>query len=147
MAKNKFIATIDRISEIASKEKWEKAYDKKLDYFCWTNTKEAKSARLVKVSNEIFLYFNSKGLVKGIGIEYLKNNFIEHNPEYKDLTKLFTEKVDGGIFIIPKNEEKKSENKFVGFVEDIIKEIKIDSWENKQSPEELEKLVSIAIGG
>ena len=146
MAKNKFITNIDHISEIAKKEKWEKAYDKKLDYFCWTNPEETKNAHLVKVSNEVILYFNSRGLIKGIGVEYLKNNFIEHNPEYKNLTKFFTEKVEKGVFTIPKNKEKGAEDEFVGFAEEIVKEIKIESWENEKSPKALEKLVSVAIG-
>jgi len=147
MAKTGIITFIDHISEIAKKEKWTKAYDKRLDYFCWTNPKESKNARLVKISNEVLIYFNSKGLIRGIGVEYLKNNFIEHNPEYKDLTNLFTKRADEGVFVIPKDKEKEKKvaDKFDDFTKELVKEIKIENWDNKQSPEALEKLVSIAI--
>lgn len=147
MAKSKIITLIDHIADIAKREKWTKAYDKELDYFCWTNQKESRNARLVKISNEVLIYFNLKGFIKGIGVEYLRNNFIEHNPKYKDLPKLFTQKVDEGIFVVPENKEKEKKvaDKFNDFTKELVKEIKIESWDNKQSPEALEKLINVAI--
>ncbi|OGZ73994.1 MAG: hypothetical protein A2908_04705 [Candidatus Staskawiczbacteria bacterium RIFCSPLOWO2_01_FULL_38_12b] len=147
MAKTKIIDLINRISEIARKEKWTKSYDRDLDYFCWTNLNQTKNARLVKISNEVLIYFNPKGLIKGIGVEYLKNNFIEHNPEYKNLTKFFTEKAEGGVFTIPKSKEKekKVSDEFDSFAKELVREVKVENWENAQSSEMLEKLISTAI--
>ncbi len=101
MRESKITNLIKNLAEIAIKNNWIKTYNKELDYFCWSKVNLSKDIREIKVSQEVLFYLNLKGAIEGFGIEYLKNNFIEHNPRYKNLTKLFTEKTNEGIFTIP----------------------------------------------
>jgi len=145
MGEFKITNLIKDLAKIAIKNNWIKTYDKELDYFRWSKVNLSKDIREIKMSQEILFYLNHRGIIEGFGIEYLKNNFIEHNPRYKNLTKLFTEKTEEGVFTIPLKQEKKVAKEFEILIGDATRDIYQENWENKKTPEELEKLLSIAI--
>ena len=145
MSTSKITNLIKNLAETAIKNNWIKTYDKELDYFCWSKVNLSKDTREIKISQEVLFYINSKEEIEGFGVEYLKNNFMEHNNRYKGLTKLFTEKTDEGIFTIPAKEEKEATEKFETLIGDITKDIYQENWENERTPEDLERLLSVAI--
>ena len=145
MEKTRFITNLNNLFKIARKDKWTPVYNRRLDFFSWTKPTLSKESHLVKVSHDVFLYFNSKGLVEGLAIEYLTSNFIEHNPSYKDLPKIFTKEIDEKIFTVPKKEEKQMEDKFEMLTETLKANIYEDSLINKQDINDLERLIKFAI--
>lgn len=145
MAKKGFTNLIDTVSEVAKRDKWVRTYNKKLDYLYWANPSISKDVRLIKASKEVFLYLSPKGLVEGIGVEYLKSNFIQHHPDYKDLPKLFTEKIDETTFVISKENKKSAVNEFERFTKDLTSDIYKENLENKQTMDDLDKLIDMAI--
>ena len=144
MEKFKIANLIKNLGKIAIKNNWIKTYNKKLDYFCWSKANLSKDIREIKISQEVLLYLNRKKVIEGFGVEYLKNNFIEHNPRYENLTKFFTEETNEGIFTIPPKQEKKVAGEFEAFVEVLTKDIYQDNWENERTSKDLEKLLSVA---
>ena len=145
MEKGKFLIILKDIAKIAKKDKWVPTYNKQLDYFSWTKPVLSEGFRLVKISHDVFLYFNKKGMLEGLDIEYLTDNFIEHNPSYKEFPKLFTEKIDGNIFSIPKEKQEKIESILPNFVTTIRADIYEDAVENNQGMEKLQNLVNVAL--
>lgn len=145
MGQTKRINLIENLIGIAEKNEWIKTYNKQLDYFCWTKPSISKNIHLIKVSKEVLLYLNPKGLIEGMGVEYFNNNFIKHNPAHKDLPGFFTEKIDEVNFAIPKKKEKEMTNEFDIFIKDLTNDIYKENFENNRTAEDLEKLVAIAI--
>ncbi len=145
MGKFKITNLINGLAKMAIKNKWIKTYDEDLDYFCWSKDNLSAETKAIKISQEVLLYLNHKGIIEGLGVEYMRNNFMEHNPRYNDLTKFFTKEIDEGIFTIPPAQEKKTQDKFEMFIGDLTKDIYQENWENKRTPEDLEKLLSVAI--
>lgn len=143
MPKRKILNLIDNLSEIAKRERWTRAYNRKLDYFCWTKPSISKNVRLVKVSKEVLLYLNSGGIIEGIGVEYLRANFIRHNPNYKGLIKLFTEKLDEATFVISKN--KKNLTIFEDFAKVLASDIYKENLEHNRTADDIERLIDVAI--
>ena len=144
MGKPKIVNLIKNLVEIAVKSNWIKTYDRELDYFCWSKANFSKDVRAIKMSREVLFYLTPKGAIEGFGVEYLKNNFIEHNPRYKNLTKAFTEKTEEGVFTISRKEEKKVAKDFETLVGALTKDICQENWENERMPEDFEELLSIA---
>jgi len=115
-----------------------------LDYFCWSKANLSKDVRAIKISQEVLFYLNPKRVIEGFGVEYLKNGFIRHNPRYKNLIKLFTEKTNEGTFTIPPKQEKKVAKDFEMLVKDLTRDIYQENW-GKRTPKDFEQLLSIAL--
>ena len=124
---------------------WIPTYNKELDYFAWTKPVLSKDSRLVKISHDVLLHFTKKGAVEGLDLEYLKGNFIEHNPDFKDFPELFTEKADKSIFTIPKEKQGTTEGTFRSFMDKVRTDIYEDTLNDRQSIDELEDLVDTAL--
>ena len=144
MEKDKFINLIDNFSNSAKLGKWQVFYDTKLDHLYWKKPKLSKDVNLVKLSHETYLYINSKKNIEGVFVEYLKNNFIEHNKKYKGMTKLFNKKVDDQVYTISKK-SKKMEDYFDKFSESIKADIYRDAIEDKNTIDDLNFVISTAL--
>ncbi len=105
MEKTKFTNLINDLSGIAERDHWTTSYDKKLDYFYWTKKHLSKDAKLVKVSHETYFYFGHNKKIEGVFVEYLKNNFVEHNHAYKGFIKQFKKKLDNNLYTISNNKD------------------------------------------
>ena len=144
MGESKITNLIKNLAEIAIKNNWIKTYDKELDYFCWSKANLSKDVRAIKISQEVLFYLNPERAIEGFGVEYLKNGFIRHNPRYKNLIKLFTEKTNEGTFTIPPKQEKKVAKDFEMLVKDLTRDIYQENW-GKRTPKDFEQLLSIAL--
>jgi len=145
MEKNKFLTLLENIAKTAKQDGWIPTYNKALDYFSWTKPVLSEDSRLVKISHDVFLYFNKKGIVEGLDVEYLTANFIEHHPSHKDFPKLFTKKGDGNVFTVPKMKQKKIEYMFQNFAREIKTDVYEDALENNRGVKELQDLVDVAL--
>ena len=145
MAKTKLLNNLKDLSKIAEKKNWTKFYDKDLDFLYWGNQDKTATARILKISQEVFLYIDNNKNLEGIGVEYLTSNFIEHNPEYKDLTSLFTQRIEDGIFAIPSNKENKVFHKFEDFAKDLTLDIFEENLNHKQNVDGIEELADLAL--
>ena len=127
---------------MAKKDNWTTRYDKELDYFYWTKKNISDKSKLVQVSHETSFYINPFGGIEGVFVEYLTNNFVNHNPAYKDFVKEFTKKVDDNIYTIknPKNAEKY----LFAFGESIRADIYQDAKEIGKGKLDLDDLVKYA---
>ena len=110
--KNKIFDFVYNLPETAKKEGWVFRYDPESDEFSVSVPKLSKDARIRYINNEIALYF-SKNKIEGVFIEYFRNNFIQHQPDFKDLKNLVTKitkqkpvKEDGLVEMSWKNMEK-----------------------------------------
>lgn len=138
MEKTKFINLIENLNKKALIGKWIPTYDKKLDYFTWTKEPLSKDAKLMKIARDIFLFFNPKGSLEGLAIEYLKSNFIEHNEKLGNFVNIFKKKVNNHTYTVVEKDKKNIEPFLIGFSEsvraNIYKEIlEDDSKENLES--------------
>src|SRR3989344_8971712 len=100
MEKSRFINLIDKLSTVATLDKWEAIYDRESDIFYWQKSKISKDVRLVKVSHDISLFLTPTRKVEGLFVEYLKDNFMKHNIEYKGITGYFDKKVADNQYTI-----------------------------------------------
>jgi hypothetical protein len=130
MDKTKFTNLIDKLAVYARQDNWIPKYDRKLDYFYWHKSPVGENINLIKVSHETSLYVDSNGRIKGLFVEYLKNNFIEHNPAFENVTDLFTKKISGSLYTIPKIDDKIKTN-LSGLVESLRADIYRDACDNK----------------
>lgn len=130
MDKTKFQNLINNLSTIALKNKWIPLYNKELDYFFWTQKNVSGEAKLVKVSHETSLYINPRKEIEGIFVEYLRTNFVEHNPLYGVLLKQFTKKIDNNVFTVANIN--KAEKYFIGMAE----ALRADIYQDAQSVQE-----------
>lgn len=145
MEESKLFTLLGNIAKIAKQGAWVPTYNKTLDYFSWSKPLLSEDSRLVKISHDVFLYFNKRGTIEGLDIEYLNSNFIEHNPSCKEFPKLFTERTDGNVFTVPKEQQKNMEGMFPDFAEKIRSGIYEDAVLNNQGVKELEDLVDVAL--
>lgn len=144
MEKTKLTNLIGKLYKIAKEQKWEKTYNKESDFFEWSKPQLSEDAHFVKLCNEIGLFVSSQG-IEGLGVEYLTNNFIQHNEEYKDLPQLLSKKIDEDTFTVPKNKEKKAEQRFKSFAKDLGLEILKESFEKGRNIKEMDDLVKLAM--
>ena len=145
MEKAQFINLIDNLGALASKDKWAPSYDKKLDQFYWHKKPLSTDASLVKVSHEASLYFSKKGDVEGVLVEYLKSNFVDHNPVFSGLTSSFNVRVDNSLFTVSTKDLSKIKPQLFGLVEAVKADIYKDAWEKSYSVGDLSKLTNFAI--
>ena len=127
---------------MAEKDKWVPRYDPELDYFYWTSEPLREDARLVKVSHETSIYFTADKKIHGVFVEYLKNNFVEHNKAYEDLVKQFKKKIGKNLYTV--QEPKKAEKYLFGLGEALRADIYQDS-KKKGDVINFDKLVSFAL--
>lgn len=144
MEENKFVNLIDKISTVATLDRWSDIfYDSELDTFVWKKDKLSRDSSLIKVSHEVYLYLTPKEKIEGIIVEYLKNNFTKHNTEYKDITKLLNKKIDNKKYTLSqKNKDTKSY--FDKFVEGLKVDIYKDAIEDKNTIDDLNFVLSSA---
>ena len=147
MDKSNFSNLIKDLPALAQKNNWLKTYDKELDYFCCSKENLANDVRAIKISNEVFLYVDSKQTIKGLGIEYLKNGFVKHHPGVKDLTQFFTEKTDENdesVLTVSPKQEKKFTADFKIFIKDLTSDIGQENFYKGRTPDDFEGLFSVA---
>ena len=148
MAKTKHFNLIEsllKISQVAKKENWIKSYDKALDYFYWERPRLSKNTQLIKMSNEMLFYVSPKGLIEDIGVEYLTNNFIQHNPNHKNLPKIFTKKIEEEIFTTIDKQKESEAQTFKNFTNDLTDDAYQENFKNNRTPHDIEELVNTAI--
>lgn len=145
MAETKILNNLKGLSKIAEENKWTKSYDKDLDFLYWGNPDKTATARVLKISQEVFIYIDDRKNLEGIGVEYLTSNFIEHKPEYKDLPGLFTQKVEGKVYTIPSNKEGGAFHKFEDFAKDLALDVFEESLNHKQDAASVEELANLAL--
>lgn len=144
MEKKRFTDLIDRLSTAAALGKWQPIYDRQLDFFYWKKPKMSRGVRLVKVSHETHLYLTASGNIEGVLVEYLKGNFVEHNTEYRGMTKVFDKKLDGRSYTISRR-TKEVEGLFDKFAESLRADIYRDACEDRRSIDDLNHVISQAL--
>ena len=101
-----------------------------------------KENRLVKVSHETSLYINPKREIEGVLVEYLNNNFVEHNPVFKQFVKKFNKRIDKNTYTLSKNKE--TEKYRFGLAQALTSDIYQDA--NKQGVKlDLDNLIKYAL--
>ena len=147
MAETKLLNNLKDLSKIAEEKNWTKSYDKDLDFLYWGNPDKTAKARTLKVSQEVFIYIDDKKNLEGVGVEYLTSNFIEHNPEYKELPNLFTQKTEGRFYAMPEGVEEDNSHKFEDFAKDLALDVFAENLNHKQSAASIDELASLALAG
>lgn len=144
MGKTGFENIVDKLPASADFEKWEVTYDKQLDFLYWMAPRVSRNATMVKVSHETYLYLTPSGKIEGVLVEYLQGNFVEHNVEYKDITKSF-KKLAGRRESVLKNKSVKTRQLFERFAEALRADIYRDAVQDKKSIAELEFVVESVV--
>jgi hypothetical protein len=146
MDKSKFTNLIDKLGIHAKKDGWIPRYDKKLDYFYWHRSPIGEEVSLVKVSHETYLYIDKAGRIKGLFVEYLKGNFIQHNPAVENVTNMFTKKMAGSssMYTVPQANNEKIQARLSGLAESLRADIYKDALESKTPVAEMDALLSFA---
>jgi hypothetical protein len=147
MAEAKLLNNLKELSKIAEEKKWTKSYDKDLDFLYWGNPDKTAKARTLKISQEVFIYIDDKKNLEGVGVEYLTSNFIEHKPEYKGLSDLFTEKGEGKIYTMSESVEKNNFHKFEDFAKDLALDVFEENLNHKQSAASIDELANLSLAG
>lgn len=146
MGKVGFARLIDSLSTVATLDRWEPLYDKRTDYFYWKKPKLSRDVRMVKVSHETHLYVTPKGTVEGVFVEYLKNNFVGHNAEYRHMTTVFTKKVTDRKYTVG-SRSRATTALFDKFAESLRADIYRDAVQDKKSIDDLEFIIAQAVNG
>lgn len=142
MEKSRFSNLVDTFYGKAKKGGWVPIYNSRLDYFTWAKPKLSENTHLIKISNEAYFYINPKGETEGLAIEYLKTNFMEHNPGLKkEVMSKFTKKVNENDYTVPKNKT----NQLDGFLQAIRADIWKEVGNDKDKIQQLDKLIQTAI--
>lgn len=145
MEKNQFTNLMDKISTVATLDKWPNVfYDTQLDLFVWKKNELSKDCRMVKISHEVYFYINSKKQVEGIMVEYFKNNFTKHNAEFKSIVKILDKKSDDKKYTISRKNEK-NENFFSRLVDGLKCDIYKDAIEDKNTINDLNFVLTSAM--
>lgn len=143
MEKTEFTNLIDKLSTVATLDKWKAIYDKESDIFYWQKSKLSKDARLVKVSHDVSLFLTPNRVIEGLSVEYLKDNFTKHYTEYRGMTKYFDKKVTGKQYTISKK-TKDIDHYFDKFAETLKADIYSDAIREKKCVADLNFTISAA---
>ena len=119
---NKYLINISKLAETARNNKWAIEYDADVDSFYWTKPEISKQAQLMKLSDDFALYVTPEGNIEGVFIEYAKNNFMEHNKDFKPILENMKE-IDGNRFVLTKDNAKK----FSGLLESMANKIAVET--------------------
>ncbi len=111
MDKTKFkniniLKTLEELPETSKKNHWKIEYDKGLDYLYWMQPTLSRNSGLVNFGNEYSFYIDLEGKLEGVLVYYFKNNFVEHNEQFKAFSKSFTKEIDKNVFTISDNKQK-----------------------------------------
>ena len=98
---NQHLLNIVNLAESAKRDKWTVDYDADLDSLYWTRPKLSAEVQLTKLSDDSALYLTPEGEVEGMLIEYAKNNFVEHNLDFKPIFEHLTKHIDASRFTLP----------------------------------------------
>lgn len=144
MEKAGFQNLVDKLSSVATLDRWETLYDKQLDFFYWKKRRLSKDVRMVKVSHETHFYLTPAGKIEGVLVEYLKNNFIEHNSDYRGMVKFFNKKVTDNEYTLSKK-DKNMKVLFDKFAESLKADIYRDACEDRKSVDDLNFVIAQAL--
>ena len=86
--KKKILNFVSNFSNIAKKENWVARYDLDTKAFSFSSKKMPDDIYIKYFSDEFALYITKDNKIKGIFIEYCKNNFIKHHKEAISFKKL-----------------------------------------------------------
>lgn len=123
--KDKYLINIAKLASTAKEHKWALEYDADVDSLYWSKPEISKNAQLIKLSEDFALYVTPEGAIEGIFIEYAKNNFVEHNEDFKPLFENL-EKVEGNHFALP--QEKQEE--LSGLLESMANKVSAETMSN-----------------
>jgi hypothetical protein len=145
MEKNQFTNLMDKISTVATLDKWPNVfYDTQLDSLVWKKNELSKDCKMVKVSHEVYFYINSKKQIEGVMVEYFKNNFTKHNAEFKDIVKILDKRNDDKKYTISRKNEK-NENFFSRLINGLKCDIYKDAIEDKNTINDLNFVLASAM--
>ena len=122
---NKYLINISKLAEVARDNKWAIEYDADVDSFYWTKPEISKHAQLMKLSDDFALYVTPEGNIEGVFIEYAKNNFMEHNKDFKPILENMKE-IDDNRFVLTKDTAKK----LSGLLESMANKITAETLSN-----------------
>lgn len=144
MEKARFQDLIDKLSSVATLDRWQPTYDRQLDFFYWKKQPLSKGARLVKMSHETHLYLTPAGKIEGVLVEYLNGNFVEHNSDYRGMIRSFDKKVGRHEYTISKK-SRKMEILFDKFAESLKADIYRDACEDRRTVDDLNFVIKEAL--
>lgn len=107
----------------------------------WTKRPFPLNDRLAKIAKEISLFLDKSGQINGIMIQPFQSNFLSHNEEVAGFSKLFTKKLDDGVFAISSKKSKEAEPFLATLSATIKKDIYKDAAEAKYPLQNLEKFL------
>jgi len=132
---------IESLYSQAKNAEWSAFYEEDSDSLFWTKTPIPSEDKLAKVSKEVAFYLSSVGEIEGLIIQPFRNNFVLHNEEAIEISKLFTNREDGVLAISPKKDKEK-ELLFATLSALIKKDIYQDAAEAKYPIEDLNRFLS-----
>lgn len=88
-SKLKLLQNLHNLPKIAKDNNWQFFYDSELDYLYYSEKNLPKEAKLLSLNDEISFYVTPNHDVKGIFIEYLQNNFLQHQKAFKKMKQFF----------------------------------------------------------
>jgi uncharacterized protein YuzE len=113
------------LADIAKNNKWQIEYDSDVDSLYWSKPRISKKTQLMKLSEDFALYVAPNGNIEGIFIEYAKNNFVEHNEDFRPIFENL-EKIDENRFTLSKEKQKE----FSGLLESMANKISSKTLSN-----------------
>lgn len=78
-------------------------------------------------------------------VEYLEQNFLEHNPDVKDITKFFTERIGDSEVTIPKSKIEEAGPLLSILASSLRADIYQDNLEKRLTMNDLDNLIDSAI--
>lgn len=123
MGKMNINEAIKKIPETAKKDNWVLTLDRDEGTLFYSPRNIPDGAELYQVTDESALYLDKYSNPLGVMIEYYNINFVEHHPEFKDLTeKVFGESDKNDESTVVKDPREKDEDtlEFKSLLEDII---------------------------
>lgn len=84
---SKILEGVKKIPKMAAEEKWVLTLDLDEGSLFYSPEKIPDETELYQVSDEYAVYFDKNFNPKGIMLEYYNYNFVNHHPEFKELTE------------------------------------------------------------
>jgi hypothetical protein len=89
---NKIADQWARIEDVAKSENWKYSYDIDTDNLYFSPKKLVGDLHPFTLKNDYTLLLDPESNVKGLFIEYFKNNLTSHDSRFKNMKNLFTKK-------------------------------------------------------
>ncbi len=86
--KNKILAQLTSLSDMAKNGGWNLEYDSEVDQLFFGEETMPESSFLFRVNDEINLFLSPDSTVNGMFVEYFKVNYLEHNKDLQPVLKV-----------------------------------------------------------